>query len=833
MSAEADAKKKEPTPDEAAAHQFLTELRTRISTQRLPYQHGVEKRALESMWEVFGQARDAIRKNPGCEEFARRTTEVLNLIVRPLTAKWHRALEAGRLDGRDGADEFRGELLEVQEKLREFASELHEMAYGKSHKDALTPPVMSDADMQALFEPLAFGFTAPESSRVTAADAKRIADEEAVAVHARRKWVVQHPETKPAAVKAYAPTEGQDAVGLALSGGGIRSATFSLGVVQVLAAKGFLREVDFLSTVSGGGYTGCFLTQRLGSCEPLSDVAGPRGPDPEPVRYLRQRAKFLSADTLKDKWVMVTATLAGMLLNWCAPVLVILIFALGVHSLREHTQIHWDRVLIGGGILCVLATIAYGVSARLGRSVAMWSGRALGILLAATASAGLGWLLEKFCPDLIAAIGAHEGTSGMIGAAMAALVASIPTIMRFVPFLENPLVREWVLKVALWLAGLLVPLIAVLLFYTFRALATDHFAVLLVTAAILAVISFLVININLTGPHRLYRDGLARTFVQKTDKEGATDLKLSAINPNGTAPYHIINAALNIPASTDAALKDRLCDFFSFTKNWIGSPVVGYWRAKEWKTNGAEVDLATVMSISGAAFSSHMGLGSMPTLTALLTLLNVRLGFWIKKPPGGSWPGFVCLLREMTGVAMSEKRKWLNLSDGGHIENLGIYELLRRRCKFIICVDGEADPEFTFQGLMTVVRHAQIDFGIRIDAHLDDVRRDPVTGISKCHFHLCRIHYPEGIGLLLYLKLSVTGNESELVKRYRINHLEFPHQTTLDQFFDQEQFEAYRQLGVHVAEGLFLDALMDRKKPATVSAWFEQLARNLLEPVKD
>ena len=95
---------------------------------------------------------------------------------------------------------------------------------------------------------------------------------------------------------------------------------------------------------------------------------------------------------------------------------------------------------------------------------------------------------------------------------------------------------------------------------------------------------------------------------------------------------------------------------------------------------------------------------------------------------------------------------------------------------------------------------------MRIEAKLDDLRRDPQTGYSKCHFHLCRIYYPEGVGLLLYIKLSVTGNESELIKRYRINNPDFPHQTTLDQFFDQEQFEAYRELGVHAAEGLFRPA---------------------------
>src|SRR5262249_37522792 len=161
------------------------------------------------------------------------------------------------------------------------------------------------------------------------------------------------------------------------------------------------------------------------------------------------------------------------------------------------------------------------------------------------------------------------------------------------------------------------------------------------------------------------------------------------------------------------------------------------------------VDLATAMAVSGAAASSYMGLGSFPTLTAILTFLNVRLGYWIRQPgikaaptPGflyrtceilgiktpekqawinlsdGVTHGFFCLMREMLGIEMSEKQPWINLSDGGHIENMGIYELLRRRCKFIISVDGEADPQSTFHGHLTLVRHAQIDFGIRIEPDL-------------------------------------------------------------------------------------------------------------------
>ena len=859
------------TPDQKAAHRFLTELRTRISTQPLPYQHGVEATALESLWKVFDHARDAIKENPGCEQFAARATLVLNRVVRPLTAKWHRAFEEGRLAGRDGADEFRGELQGVQKQLRQFAAELHQMAYGTQHTDELTPDVMPDAELEKLFHPLAFGFTPTQESpphpacdqplprserargqgegglagsRVQGANrdsvCTTIAAEENEAVKTRRE---------KRAVKTAA---GMDAIGLALSGGGIRSATFSLGVVQVLAEKGFLREVDFLSTVSGGGYTGSFLTQRLGNGEPVSDVAGPHGPDPEPVRYVRQHARFLSGD-LKEKWSMVCATFAGMLLNWSAPVFVIAVLALVASMLdRSGVNVPWPVLLSLCGAASVMAIMLYGWGMRENQKISKLTGSVLGGMLALTGIVGLCWLLEASFGEPMGSIYINWTTSGRIGVVVGALAALAPGIIRFLPVLKEPKVRKLVLQGALWVAGLVVPLVVVVLFYLLRGLGSfgQQFSpsvsgaipnwvvshqgqIILVCAAVgCALVSIFVININLTGPHRLYRDSLARTFIRRTTTDALT-VDLKAINTKGTAPYHLINAALNVPGTGDFALKDRGCDFFLFSRHWTGSPATGYHRTEAWHANGKPVDLATAMATSGAAASAHMGLGSMPSLTALLAVLNVRLGFWIKQPhtQGGNAPGFNCLLREMTGVAMSEKQPWLNLSDGGHIENLGVYELLRRRCKFIICVDGEADPAFTFGGLMTLVRHAQIDFGIRIKPVLDDLRSDPKTGYSKCHFHFCRIHYPEGVGLLLYLKLSVTGNEPELIRRYRITNPEFPHQSTLDQFFDQEQFEAYRQLGVHVAEGLFLPALMDRTSPDSVPTWFRQLAKNLLEPL--
>lgn len=991
-----------PTPDQAAAHEFLTELRTRIVTQPLPYQQGVEESALESFWKLFEFAREAIKKHPGCDHFAERVTEVLNTKVRPLTGKWHRAKEEGRLKSRDGADEFRGELLAVQKNVSDFAIELKCLIQGIKYVNCDHEDETEADKGDDLFAPLAFGVAntgAPPGS-----EASCVNEAEALEISERRRRGKPSPETSLS-----------DVVGLALSGGGIRSATFSLGVVQVLADKGLLKDIDLLSTVSGGGYTGSFITSHVGRGEPLSELASPRGPDTRTIARLRQNAKFLAARNLKESWSMVISTVAGMVLNWSVPLLIVVLLALLAVWVDPYlTTQRWLYVVGGASLLTAFTFISYNLHLRSTRpklvrfgSVALAGATAIAFLLAAA------WLIHAgyhFLPDL-------RGSRWLVSGSLGALIAAGPAIVRFLPVLKNPKVRKTVLKILLLAAGLIVPLAALATFYLFvfigklpgksgppansvdtasrvfisyakedfeaanrlrgeleaagiqawfdrnltnlppgnnwkleiddqidhqcsvflslisrtsetvvdrtfhyeRNLAAErarkfpngggfYFPVvvdpgispasqgfvheprgvrhlqaitcpegqvppefvkllsdaqgkrrltlqvaetagtidgklaLVGIAVCLLALVVLPLDINRTAPHRLYRNGLARTFVQAWN--GEKDQPLPGINPNGGAPYHLINAAVNLPTSSHPAVKDRRCDFFLFSKHWTGSTATGYLKSDRWKSGGKTVDLATAMAVSGAAFSSYMGLGSMPSLTALLTVLNIRLGYWIKHPDRtsgvGPSPGFICLLREMTGIGMSEKKPWLNLSDGGHIENLAVYELLRRRCKFIVCVDGEADPAFTFEGFMTLVRHARIDFGVTIEPDLDQIRPDPVTGLSKCHYHFCRIHYPAlgdkpaGTGLLLYLKLSVTGNESELVKRYRINHPEFPHQTTLDQFFDQEQFEAYRQLGVHVASGLFGTAVTSRNaSPACVEDWFRSLATNLLEPCRN
>ncbi len=586
---------------------------------------------------------------------------------------------------------------------------------------------------------------------------------------------------------------------------------------------------------------------------------------------------------------------------------------------------------------------------------------------------------------------------------------------------------------------------------------------------------WLTVDVNLTSIHGLYRDRLASAFLVGQDTKGdiniEDDIDLDDIchyEAGSTAPYHLINVALNLQGSKDIGIRDRMSDFFIFSKRFIGSARTGYCRSTTMEQVFPQIDVATAMAVSAAAASPNMGRGTSPFLVAFMTLLNVRLGFWLPNPglleerlnktlwkvrkqdpeqsakpmgftfgdvfveemreikrrreqtypgssprlftslddrvkptvehglvgigysgggirsaslnlgitqalhkygvfdhvdymstvSGGGYLGSsittlmrtreklfteiagtatietkddqtvivtptevgeatrryqfsreaklnvkngeqvnsgkrllmpriamgqceidgtvsaidrglcgisisiiaehsneyrdyhfsrfdsitvkqgevvkagqeliqrhdtiggrfrwrvrpVAFLLEMLGE-LNETRRWVNLSDGGHIENLATIELLRRRCKYIIVGDGEADPNMHFNGLATLMRCAEIDFGIKIDIDIDALRlrkmekSDGEGAVSAENWAIGKITYPEKTkdgnheeAYLLYFKSSFTGRESETIREYRHRNPTFPHQTTADQFFDEDQFESYRALGQRIAE---------------------------------
>jgi Patatin-like phospholipase len=284
-------------------------------------------------------------------------------------------------------------------------------------------------------------------------------------------------------------------------------------------------------------------------------------------------------------------------------------------------------------------------------------------------------------------------------------------------------------------------------------------------------------------------------------------------------PFPILNTSLNVVRGEELALQDRKAESFVLTPLYCGSRVTGFRELTA--AADANITLGRAVSVSGAAVDPNMGYHSSPPLAALMTVFNVRLGRWIENPAksklgatgwtGGSPSTAGWLIRELLGFA-DDKADYVHLSDGGHFENLGIYELVRRRCKFILALDAGADPLFSFFDLGSAIEKCKVDFGVPIDINLDALRINAVSHRSRWHCAVGPIKYSEvhggdhkDDGVLIYIKTSLTGDEPSDVLSYAWTHESFPHQSTVDQFFDETQFESYRALGYHVAQKVLGD----------------------------
>ncbi len=844
--------------DHQAAWEFYTELRTRITTQRLGYRAGDEVAALDSVYELFKLSRGIIKANKGCTHFATLTIRALNTHVRPFTAKWHRAKLAGRLSSADVRFDFRRELSVLQTVLRRFTHLMGVLAednevIAREEGELVSP---SATQPSKLLDQLKFGIE--EDMWGTDPNRVDIKTLEAGAIEGRRKHYAD--ELKKAASGAKvevvsavnedgaAVGNDTDAVGLSISGGGIRSATFALGVVQQLARKGILHQVDYLSTVSGGGYLGAFISSFLNDDKEKISLLPKKGNLPfgeeketesVAVRQLRNHSKYLTEGGVGTLALIVALSIYGVLTSALLLSPLLLTSALIAASFFQASFKSPDALL---SIPTLAALGVLGISTFLlplfgrGRGIQSWWGTVCIILAALAALFLVGESLphlrlatEKIggpailflsvmaAPVVLGTLGLWLGVGSRAGRVVLGLFTIIGPLLMLAAFLW--LVDIFLVQPStpnLWLIG----------FLTLLSWLYSSFA----------------LNINTASPHTFYRDRLAQTYLVRAADTGKSvqqlDLpKLSDMNKSKKAPYHLINCAVNIPNSKNPDLRGRNTDFFVFSKHYCGGPLVGFRRTTEWESNDPRLDLGTAMAISGAAAAPHMGTLTSARFTFLLALLNVRLGYWLRNPAyGGNWmkgllhgTAWYQFVLELTGW-MSEKISYLNVSDGGHIENLGIYELLRRRCKFVIAIDGEADPDLSFGGLLTLTQLAKIDLGVAIEPDLTDLRTDS-EGMGRSHFGLSRIEYPGGeYGLLLYIKSSLTGNESEFLKKYRAENPAFPHQSTAQQLFSETQFEAYRALGEHIAEDLFRPDLVGRwKTNLPVREWFGRLSANLLD----
>ncbi len=244
-------------------------------------------------------------------------------------------------------------------------------------------------------------------------------------------------------------------------------------------------------------------------------------------------------------------------------------------------------------------------------------------------------------------------------------------------------------------------------------------------------------------------------------------------------------------------------------RSTVGNPTL---KIEGYSGTGGRPFLGTAMAASGAAVSPNMGYHTRLGVAALLALFNLRLGWWSGNPRSPShWnryaPGIWYLAAELLGKT-GDKSKYVYLSDGGHFENLGIYELVRRKTRFIICSDADADPEFSFKDLGNAIDRCRRDFSVEIHIRAQrDVCPEGGKQFRAGHYAIGEICYPgqTARGCLLYIKSSLTSDEPSDVLGMEAEDTAFPHDTTANQFFNEGMFESYRALGEHM-----LDVILEK-----------------------
>jgi hypothetical protein len=382
------------------------------------------------------------------------------------------------------------------------------------------------------------------------------------------------------------------------------------------------------------------------------------------------------------------------------------------------------------------------------------------------------------------------------------------------------------------------------------------------------------VDVNRFSLHGAYRDRLIRAYLGASREPGTRrpnpftgfddQDNLALVELRKNRPFHLVNVALNLVGGKELAWQDRKAESFTFSALHCGYRG-GYRSAATYgrRKGGALISLGTAVAISGAAASPNMGAHSSPVVTFLLALFNIRLGWWLGNPGPAGAATFdtqgpreapAALAAETFGLT-DDTNPYVYLSDGGHFENLGLYEMVLRRCRFIVVSDGGQDPKFQFEDLGNAISKIRIDLGVPIEFHSLPMRArpdllgkayDPSKQAKFPCFALARIRYScvDGVpavggggeaaaaggaqgagggeaaaaggareagaadpadqvdGWLLYVKPALNGTEPADVFHYAKIHPDFPHESTGNQLYSEAQFESYRALGSWIVDSL-------------------------------
>jgi hypothetical protein len=708
-----------------------------------------------------------------------------------------------------------------------------------------------------------------------------------------------------------------DGMALALSGGGIRSASFALGVVQHLLNEELWYRFDYLSTVSGGGYLGAALSwwMHQASTDPAlsnlksadryqlfrdqfgSKVLGARHlvkradesiPDvwqrSNWLAYIRQHGSYLRPPGVSVLSLVTSAMrvcLYSLLVYFAmAAGLFVLLGWLGDVHLSRHGLFD-PYATIGLGALLSLAllvvlTLIYG-PATFFASIMKFSGTRLyqgrnlfrrysGYVLGIALGAFLLWSVDALHNLIV-----RRGHDAWVWATSSAGLGAIGAVRQFLIGRSHPKTPpsasgnlRVVVTAALVIYGLLLGAYSVA-DWLHKANYVDPWPAAGVLCGFALFWGFL-INTNFSGIGRLYRDRLMEAFLPDvgTVASNSWGLALSAdefavaqlqgcVSKSGPSleratdiprPLHLINCNVVLLDSQSDLYRTRGGDSFTISPHISGSNATGYVDTK--KLGDGAMSLATAMSISGAAANPNAapnghGVTKNRLVSFLMSLFSLRLGYWIPKLrshtgkyncPNLWFPG---LRQGLFGSGQHEEAAFLELTDGGHFDNTGVYELVRRRTRLIIVSEAGYDPDCAMDDLANMIEKVRVDFSVFIDFNdpsvgLEGLRPASVDSTTVARgYAVGRIRYPKGQpnsmdfddGYLVYLQSVPLANMPADADSYRRQSGLFPNDPTSDQFFEEEALEGYRELGYSICSQFFADF----RKGGNGSRYFREFIR--------
>jgi Patatin-like phospholipase len=705
-------------------------------------------------------------------------------------------------------------------------------------------------------------------------------------------------------------------IGVAFSGGGIRSAAFSLGALQALQETDIFPHVEYLAAVSGGNYIASAYTISAAWSDAPPNGVGSQQPwargSPE-EQYLRHHTDYLAPGLTGRLWLaanllygfianylpfllsaFVLGRIVGWVLRWAVgPPIGKSIWTAPTSDIRQVT-----RVLL----ICSAALIVFSLAAVLWRRIAdgrsgdahrprpptnsvdhllnfeRRAGTALGFGVATVLIFSLGpgivvlyrrattWVLES----VFGASSTAFGESWWARTTMATcwlLVALVMAAMAIGLSRQHRLRGVMLTFAAIGGSGMLViPFLSSFEWATARGIHKLQDLMSAFVALILVILMAVFFHNRRYSMHLFYRERLSKIFAVarfrgmvgavpvnylhkvrfSKVRENLRNQSHDRANGDGSSaefphvPKLVICCAVNVSAH-DAPI-GRNAGSFTFEVDQSGSPLLGYASTESFEDDGpirgTDLTLPSLMAISGAALSPMMGRLTHPAIRFLMALTNIRLGVWIpgknlKRETGtddptpdaekesgqpattkpsvlrktlntivAGWyePGALYVLREALGTTgrrhpLRKEREFVYVSDGGHFENLGLVELIRRRCTHILCFDASLDSAGEAFDIGRAISLARADLQAEITLDPSPTMRNS-DGLSESMVASGTVTYPGGAQANIILTRAVlTPTTSWDLRSFEKRDGRFPRHSTRQQSFTDEQFQAYRSLG--------------------------------------